>query len=203
MLSHSGIQLKEHLQAVAEEAARGPPVKTSGLRYIIGACHDFGKATTYFQEYLRGERSQSTLTNHSSISGLACFYALQTAGFAPHQCAQGWLAVTRHHSPLINTSGEHGVFRRVFYGQTAPLDAYDKQAKDISSRSETVQAIYDALGVPLDVKGFCEWVEEKTYGVEVPESLTGSTDRIDQPLAAAVEEIELFAQLVAADKLVA
>ena len=203
LYSHEGVALVDHLEAVAESCASGRSGLASELRYIVGACHDFGKATGFFQEYLLGDRPQSTQTNHSTISGLACYFALSEAGFNPVECAQGWLAVTRHHSALIDTGGNDGVFERVFYSSTAPREAYNEQAKDITSRSEDVQAIYDQLEVPLDTAEFCDWVENKEYITEISSALQYSGSVGEQSFDSAIWEIELFAHLVAADKLAA
>jgi len=40
------------------------------ISYLIGVSHDFGKATSFFQEYIQGIRQSSSLTNHSLISSL-------------------------------------------------------------------------------------------------------------------------------------
>jgi len=200
LLSHPDTSLEVHLQTVADRCASGQPESNTEFRYILGACHDFGKSTQFFQEYLLEDRSQSTLTNHSAISGLACFYTLRTAGFSPRECAIGWVVVARHHSPLINTAD---IFQRAFFDSNAPLDDYIKQAKDIRSRTDIVQAIYDSLGVPLDVEQFCSWVESEQYLQDICESLSFGGSVSEQPLESAFQVIELFAHLVAADKLAA
>lgn len=199
--SHPGVPLVDHLRAVATGCSEGRSGLSRKLRYIVGACHDFGKATHFFQEYLVGERSKSVQTNHSTISGFACFFALREAGFEPLECAQGWMAVTRHHSPLVNTGGEGGVFDRVFYDIAAPTDAYEEQVRDIGARSSTVQAIYDQLEVPLNIEQFCEWVGENGHIRDISQALHYQGSIQEQPFESAIEVIELFAQLVAADKL--
>lgn len=203
LYSHPGVPLIDHLRAVATQCAAGGPMSTAKLRYIVGACHDFGKSTSFFQEYLFEERPQSQQTNHSTISGLACFYTLRAAGFNPIKCAMGWLAVTRHHSPLINTGGEDGVFDRVFYGTTAPIDVYDEQARDLADRADVVQSMYDSLSVPLDVADFCEWVLGKGYVRDISGAVGYTGSLAEQSLDSAIGEIRLFSQLVGADKLCA
>ncbi len=200
LYSHQDTLLEAHLQAVADGCASGQPGDTQRLRYLIGACHDFGKATTFFQEYLVDERSQSSLTNHSAISGLACFHALRAEGFSQRECAIGWLVVTRHHSPLIDTGD---VFQRTLFDTTAPLDAYAEQAADIAARAQVVQDIYDSLGVPLDVAQFCEWITSKQYLKDISGALSYRGSLGEHPLESSFHVIELFSQLVAADKLAA
>jgi len=46
------------------------------IAYLIGASHDVGKATGYFQEYINGENFQySILKSHSLLSSLYAYYA--------------------------------------------------------------------------------------------------------------------------------
>ncbi len=201
LFSHEETLLEEHLQAVATSCSNGLSESSQRLRYIIGACHDFGKATQYFQEYLIGDRSQSQLTNHSAISGLACFYALQSEGFNSRECAMGWYVVTRHHSPLIDVGGSSGAFQRTLFSSTAPRETYAKQAESIQSRKYQIQEIYDHLDVPIDIDTFCAWVKTKQYLKDIAGALSyaGSVD--EQPLHSAFHVIELFSQLVSADKI--
>lgn len=203
LYSHPEVLLIDHLRAVATQCAAGGPTSTKKLRYIVGACHDFGKATGFFQEYLFEKRPQSQQTNHSTISGLACFYALRAAGFTPIECVMGWLAVTRHHSPLINTGGEDGVFDRVFYDTMAPINVYDEQARDLAHRADVVQSMYNSLSVPLDVADFCEWVIKKGYVRDISSAVGYTGSLAEQSFDSAIRVIELFSQLVAADKLCA
>ncbi|MDP8219900.1 MAG: CRISPR-associated endonuclease Cas3'' [Candidatus Stygibacter frigidus] len=76
-------RLEEHLENVSnlmvEEVSRhslelsyAKPILIR-LVEIIGITHDFGKATTWFQEYLRGERKGSNYTHHSLISAIVTY----------------------------------------------------------------------------------------------------------------------------------
>lgn len=198
LLSHPETTLKRHLQDVADSCAEGRAESAQRLRYIVGACHDFGKATRYFQEYLADDRPQSQLTNHSAISGLACFHALRAEGFSLRECAMGWLVISRHHSPLIDT-GE--TFQRTLFASNAPRETYVQQAEDILTRRTQVQTLYDDLGIELDIESFCTWIKSSQYIKDVAESLSYAGSVSEQPLDSSFQVVELFSQLVAADKL--
>ena len=47
------------------------------ISFIIGMLHDFGKATSYFQAYVRNLRSSDSYTNHGFVSALVTFYAIK------------------------------------------------------------------------------------------------------------------------------
>ncbi|GAB6085162.1 CRISPR-associated helicase Cas3' [Alkaliphilus crotonatoxidans] len=78
--------LKEHLLNVGRACCdRVPPVVAFGnisnglvkkLAYFIGAFHDIGKYTTFFQEYLQFDKS-SPYKGHAHISALYVFIILQ------------------------------------------------------------------------------------------------------------------------------
>jgi CRISPR-associated endonuclease/helicase Cas3 len=73
------------------------------MAYVIGASHDVGKATRYFQEYVKTGKNLSTqLKSHSFLSSLYAFYAAREVGFdlglLIPVCIQ--LIVMSHHSVL-------------------------------------------------------------------------------------------------------
>ena len=78
-------KLTEHLKNVAELSSVeiknqniSPTLlskdKLIELSLIIGLFHDFGKATTWFQEYIRKKRNSSIYTRHSLLSAIVAFY---------------------------------------------------------------------------------------------------------------------------------
>ena len=101
----------EHLSNVAKNCERlaptgilstelEPAMLKETLR-IIGASHDVGKATSYFQEYLlSGTSTHPLLKSHSTLSSLYAYYAVSQKDlgkFLPI-CAQ--LIVQGHHGKL-------------------------------------------------------------------------------------------------------
>lgn len=106
--SHPEIPLECHLKIVADEAGRlmdHPAIREQKrlgtLARLIGFSHDFGKYTSFFQDYLRGKRTQGKLTRHSLIS--AFFSAHLAKKFLPYWEEAplfAYLAVHRHHGHL-------------------------------------------------------------------------------------------------------
>ena len=74
--------LKDHLAEVAknirakvEEVYKDDCLAEVG--YILGICHDFGKYTTYFQDYLITGKTKSNLERHGFISAIFAAYLVQ------------------------------------------------------------------------------------------------------------------------------
>ena len=202
IISHPGTLLEKHLSAVAKGCAANAGGREKRFFEIVGACHDFGKTTSYFQEYIRKKREQSSRTNHAAISGLACFHALRAADFDELTCAIGWYVVDRHHSPMTNVDGNGGLFERALDHHTR-IPIYEDQVLTIRDRSDDVQRMYDTLNVPLDIEGFTDWILDKTFYMDVRNAM-GYGGRIEEPPHdSCYRTIEAYARLVSADKLCA
>ncbi len=125
--SHPGKSLCEHLRAVAENSrciVEGKKLnldeftdaKTlADISFIIGAAHDFGKFTRFFQEYLfANDKKKQTLksrkeTHHGAISSLLVYFwireYLEKNGLAKKEYYEylpiiASLVVKRHHGDL-------------------------------------------------------------------------------------------------------
>jgi CRISPR-associated endonuclease/helicase Cas3 len=75
--------LKDHLSEVAgnirtkvKEVFKDEILAEAG--YIVGISHDFGKYTTYFQDYLITGKSKSNLKWHGFISAVFAAYLMET-----------------------------------------------------------------------------------------------------------------------------
>ncbi|WIV68814.1 CRISPR-associated endonuclease Cas3'' [Natrialbaceae archaeon AArc-T1-2] len=108
---HDGVFLRDHLEDVAERVryvvpadartSAGEPVRdvVETLAYV----HDFGKATTYFQQYLGMESGTPPDTRcryHAPIGAFAAYYALDARGYDTETCLAGFVAVGKHHGTL-------------------------------------------------------------------------------------------------------
>lgn len=73
--------LYDHLAAVAAESARIQPIYSlKPLSCIIGALHDFGKMTTFFQNKIRGDikNSGGDRANHAFFSAVVAYNIMRT-----------------------------------------------------------------------------------------------------------------------------
>jgi CRISPR-associated endonuclease Cas3-HD len=107
---YEGVHLGEHLDDVARRATEivsdgaTTPDGESLQRVVetLAHVHDFGKATTYFQEYLLHDTEPEfkPCRYHAPIGSFAAYYALDAQGFETETCLAGFLAVAKHHGRL-------------------------------------------------------------------------------------------------------
>lgn len=114
---HEGVELQDHLDDVARrvshlvsEDTTTPADKDESLRRVIETLahvHDFGKATTYFQEYLchGTEPDTKQWRYHAPVGSFAAYYALDVQGFETETCLAGFVAVAKHHGRLPDVAG--------------------------------------------------------------------------------------------------
>jgi CRISPR-associated endonuclease/helicase Cas3 len=126
LFSHPGKKLRDHLTAVADYCESiylgdRPDFSSLGLSYdslvlfsrTLGLCHDFGKATTYFQRYLLAdEKEQSHLkikeTQHGQISAIFTYHCLKEMLLSIPNTDKsllpfiGYVLVRHHHGDLHN-----------------------------------------------------------------------------------------------------
>lgn len=107
---HDGVLLTDHLEDVAErvqyvvpEEARTPAGESlQAVVETLAYVHDFGKATTYFQQYLLKSKDPEfeQYRYHAPLGSFAAYFALETQGFATETCLAGFVAVAKHHGRL-------------------------------------------------------------------------------------------------------
>lgn len=134
MYSHPDKLLEDHLQKVGDLCRQNLSLKKLNLEgyinfnilkdisYLIGVSHDFGKATTYFQEYLKekNESKKMEMKNkaevyHSFVSALFAYYVVReylltknllTKKYYKYLPILGFLVVKRHHGNLDDALDE-------------------------------------------------------------------------------------------------
>ncbi|KAA9396439.1 CRISPR-associated endonuclease Cas3'' [Haloarcula sp. CBA1130] len=107
---YEGVHLREHLDDVARRVNEIVPDRATtpggeslqGVVETLAYVHDFGKATTFFQEYLRHdtEPEYKPCRYHAPIGSFAAYYALDAQGFETETCLAGFVAVAKHHGRL-------------------------------------------------------------------------------------------------------
>jgi len=137
LFSHPEKKLRDHLSSVAdycEELHRATQPDFSSIGYpndilavfsrTLGVCHDFGKATSFFQEYLFADDKKRPIlkikpeTQHGLVSATFTYYCLKksleknldtTNSLLPFI---GFILVRRHHGNLINFFDEIADIRK-------------------------------------------------------------------------------------------
>ena len=107
---HDGVELVDHLEDVARRvreiiAVDTETPKDESLRDVVETLayvHDFGKATTFFQDYLLDstEPEHKEYRYHAPVGSFAAYYALDARGYDTETCLAGFVAVAKHHGRL-------------------------------------------------------------------------------------------------------
>jgi len=107
---HDGVELVDHLEDVARRvreivAIDAETPEGESLRDVVETLayvHDFGKATTFFQDYLLDstEPEYKQYRYHTPVGSFAAYYALDARGYDTEACLAGFVAVAKHHGQL-------------------------------------------------------------------------------------------------------
>jgi CRISPR-associated endonuclease Cas3-HD len=123
---HDGVYLMDHLEDVAERVSYLVPEETQtpddeSIRDVVKTLayvHDFGKATTYFQQHISvlsdspdvAKPLRDLCQHHAPVGAFAAYYALDAQGFSTETCLAGFVAVSKHHGTLPDVADY--VFKR-------------------------------------------------------------------------------------------
>lgn len=187
-----------HIESVANELVQQPGDTPPTLRYYVGAFHDFGKATAYFQEYIRDERTKSKWTNHSPLSAYAAFFALTKTDFDPVDQMTAWYAIYRHHGGMLDIA-------EAYDRALDQLPVLEEKAQALKPYREDIEATYESLDIQFPVLEFIEWMDSNRAYTDVCDALDyrGSVDPDDLPPDSAYRVIELYGRLISSDRLAA
>ena len=155
-------ELKKHLLEVAVKSRKMvlskdlslsilSQKKLADISYIIGVLHDFGKTTTYFQDYLiRGE--SSSLSHHGLISAIAVYCFLKNK-YDKRLAMLGYMVTKKHHGNLESPLESN---ERIYYD-------LERQLGNIKGNNlKEVKEIYDDLLAEfnISIEGIIENVED-------------------------------------------
>lgn len=102
--AHPGDALAAHLERVAERAAlsiaTGARPEIAAIAFVAGLFHDLGKATPWFQRYLRGTGRRSALSHHGELGALLAWWYSAELDWTLWQRLALFSAVRRHHGAL-------------------------------------------------------------------------------------------------------
>lgn len=164
LLSHPDRLLVDHLRDVGTNA-RNAVAQTSfgselfdagvftAIAYITGICHDFGKATTWFQDYIRNPEKghKDTRAYHAFVSSLFTYYvALKVLEKEFPQISPSdrdrlsyiaYYVVYYHHGDLANLDENYSIA----FTDSSRLQKIEEQARDLLVISGKLQGIYDDL----------------------------------------------------------
>jgi len=141
-------RLSAHLSLVAAESytslARLPRCQNLlPLAATVGMAHDFGKYTSYFQDYLLSGEA-NPYKEHAFLSGLWAAYLVARQGAEPLEQLAAFMAVLWHHRDLDNL-GRYLVSRREMEDISSldpdkyrRLEVVEKQVEDLRRNMEKV-----------------------------------------------------------------
>ena len=168
--SHPGKLLKQHLEEVALlSETYMPKEELKRVSYILGALHDFGKCTSYFQRYIRGEKHVEH-THHALISAFLTYFTLKENNLDQY-AVYGFLSVASHHTALHGVRRYEGIDILDMLTPSVSsnnwidtlrkeLNDINEQVKDLEKRTESYRFILDILnkrGIKLDFNKFFKW----------------------------------------------
>jgi CRISPR-associated endonuclease/helicase Cas3 len=158
-LKNVGKSAQDQIRAMRLDLTVISREKLAQLSYLIGIFHDFGKATTFFQEYIRGKRKTSALTRHSFISAVVSFNATQKMGFDSAWAVAAYLIVKRHHGNLETLTED----------ETENIHVAKRQLEDIlSHQSGDIVKMYDGL-LEMDIENLLKNLDLKEFKIDIEE----------------------------------
>ncbi len=164
-------RLIHHLQRVTERMTQNvsantgftklDAVKLKVITQYAGMLHDFGKYTTFFQEYLRGNQSHGTLKNHALISGLLAFNFFKNYHPDPKDPQKIipyflYYCIRSHHGSLKNVLQEP----MCSFEWVSLLQDLQLQKANIAQNISQIQQEYRIEGINIDLS-FIEFPEKE------------------------------------------
>ncbi len=219
---YEGVYLRDHLDDVARRARAVVPDEATtptdeSLQQVVQTLayvHDFGKATTFFQEYLQHgtEPEHKPCRYHAPIGSFAAYYALDAQGFETETCLAGFVAVAKHHGRLPDVT--QYIYDRAYTSENSTGGAQTNneqlqaaiamQLNDIEDHVPELAA--DAFDAAIDGDGswdgfrysYKELLDEIAAAVATESGTTISRESLSESCYGLT--LEIWGSLVLADK---
>jgi CRISPR-associated endonuclease/helicase Cas3 len=164
--SHPEKTMLQHLSEVMEHGVRSvsqlPPCfsQNDGFKSLVRIsclCHDFGKFTTFFQQYLLLKKKSGSKQNHGFISALFSAFQVNCASLSisknidPYLPLMTFLCVLHHHGNLENL--DEDIIRKGKLDNTSQLDPQqainiknaEAQISDLLKNKIAIEKIYSEI----------------------------------------------------------
>lgn len=195
--------------------------KISKYAFIAGACHDFGKYTTYFQHYLINKGTpKNERTSHALISSVFGAYSvLKLLGESETKMAIiVFMAISHHHGNLTSPSrffGKHCInsSEEIWWdGKVKDRVANLRiQLKDIEKNSKQIEGEISSIFAKSDIKWNIDypsiedflhdgWIYTVNKIIRTTNNLTGSFIKEGNELETYFHLLLLFSSLLDSDK---
>jgi len=170
LYSHPNILLEDHLIGVAELSdlflSEKPPEikeKLNSICRIIALTHDIGKATKYFQDYLKADDKEKEKlkknkeTWHSLFSSVCAYYLTKESSLSNELYPVfAFLAIRRHHGNLRDVRDE------VLFDD-GDAELLHKQLKSITDEGfYVICSRLHSVGLPvfLNKRIISQWIDD-------------------------------------------
>lgn len=137
----------------------------SDLAYLIGISHDFGKATTFFQNKLESDK-KTKYARHSYMSSLLGYHLTRNYLCSIHRLEEfwhipaiAWIAIKRHHGNIHNLRGFLDAEASTL-NDPNKKEIIEKQIQDILTNNiSEVKKIYKKILGDFEVQKFIDRIE--------------------------------------------
>jgi len=174
--SHSNKLLITHLKEVAyniehflQEISFEDKQFTRDFAMIAAIAHDFGKATTFFQNKIL-KQEKNNLARHGFLSSLFAYFLARNL-IKDHSEIKTimpiitWLVVLRHHGNLRNFSYELNEVNPIVRAQSEVEDLYTQLQNIKEENIDEVVRIYACFGKEKEVREFLNLKKENLDGL--------------------------------------
>lgn len=178
--------LTDHLAEVAGQMAANlqdlPALRRDLVRPAImltGLGHDFGKYTTFFQDYLVRKKDRGALSHHGFISAVwtaSHILKLECSGRYRYLSLAGYMSVLRHHGnldhPLNSLASERSLKQIDTISKENLRNKLDAMARQLDDLQQSAAFIEKELQFLVDTRlgpGFCLGLA--AFAEKVPETI--------------------------------